>query len=374
MPQGLLRSFVFALVACASVRQGLRAVGRIMAAAILRDFTVGPLLAAAVTFAACCLACAVAYFLWARIPSRMPAWLVAIATAALFFGTSYANHLRPLSLFEGVATREPNRQGVEHSPVRPPNAWRTNSHGFRGPEWKQSPDGMRIAVVGDSCVWGSGLEYEDTLSQTLERWLVARFPPHRFEALNLGVPGNNLAAHVALLEGGVRRFSPQVAVLFITVGNDLIEWDFQTESLGSSRVSVFSLAAFILGQSPVTVFHMAAAQTPRIDGDNPLLESSAARLENIAARKNGPRIFAFLIGDQSSHEIDSFIRKRLERLPNIVTIGPLFLEETDLLADKAHPSPEGSRRIAAQVGQAFSRDAVFQRMIARQPEPPSAAN
>ena len=68
--------------------------------------------------------------------------------------------------------------------------YRSNRTGLRGPDYPlhPSPGVFRIAIVGDSVVFGSGVDDDDTYAAKLEARL-NRDRAGRYEVLNAGHPG-----------------------------------------------------------------------------------------------------------------------------------------------------------------------------------------
>ena len=103
----------------------------------------------------------------------------------------------------------PNSEGVVDG------TWVTiNAHGMRDTRDYAipKPDGvMRIAVIGDSVTFGTGVELEDTYAKQLETALNANDGP-TVEVLNFGVPGTNTPHHIAMIDQA-GRFDPDVIVL-----------------------------------------------------------------------------------------------------------------------------------------------------------------
>jgi len=100
--------------------------------------------------------------------------------------------------------------------------YRTNSAGFRGPEYSKVParGTFRIVVVGDSVTMGSGVLEEETYSAVLETMLNAEQDGRRYEVLNMGISGAN-ALQVAYRLGGMGLpFNPDVVVYGFTL-NDI---------------------------------------------------------------------------------------------------------------------------------------------------------
>ncbi len=97
----------------------------------------------------------------------------------------------------------------------------TNRFGFRGPDPTSAvdmPEGtLRIAIVGDSFVFGSGVQWEDTLGVKLEAALRALGQPA--EVMNCGVPGYNTRNAAVNLAAYVMPLEPDL-VVFLGFAND----------------------------------------------------------------------------------------------------------------------------------------------------------
>jgi hypothetical protein len=147
-------------------------------------------------------------FFWARRrPTPRENRLLGVAMATVLIAGFLVLQLLvglflPVASFHGLYTWR-LRSLREPSTTRPHVLYTYNSSGFRGPEWSgtREPDTTRIALIGDSFVFGSGVEAGDTLDRALAGRLSEVSPARRFEVLNLGVPGNNIASHVKLCRG-----------------------------------------------------------------------------------------------------------------------------------------------------------------------------
>jgi hypothetical protein len=97
---------------------------------------------------------------------------------------------------------------------------RINARGFRGADWPPPTDG-EILVVGDSQVFGLGVEEGETFSAELARILASKGEPRA--VLNAGVPtyGPDEYAAIASREMGERRVSTLIYV--VNFVNDLFE-------------------------------------------------------------------------------------------------------------------------------------------------------
>ncbi|MEO8677906.1 MAG: GDSL-type esterase/lipase family protein [Vicinamibacterales bacterium] len=80
-----------------------------------------------------------------------------------------------------------------------------NAQGFRERTFVEAkpPATYRIAVVGDSFTYASGLDAKDRFTEVLQQKL-----PSRMEVLNFGVPGNNTPQHAANIRKNVLRLAP----------------------------------------------------------------------------------------------------------------------------------------------------------------------
>ncbi|MHC4892061.1 MAG: SGNH/GDSL hydrolase family protein [Planctomycetota bacterium] len=101
--------------------------------------------------------------------------------------------------------------------------YRINADGFRDREESYAipkPEGVfRIACLGDSVTYGTGVALEDTLPKQLERALADVGNECRVEVLNCGIYAHNTSQEVAWFEFNVRRFEPDL-VLVVANLND----------------------------------------------------------------------------------------------------------------------------------------------------------
>jgi len=99
----------------------------------------------------------------------------------------------------------------------------TNSFGLRGHEitLQKPPGTFRIVGIGDSHMFGAGVDQEEIYMARLEVMLNEVSPPgRRFEVLNFGTPGYNTVMEVSTFEHRALRFDPDL-VLVHFIGNDL---------------------------------------------------------------------------------------------------------------------------------------------------------
>ncbi|MCK9374917.1 MAG: GDSL-type esterase/lipase family protein [Syntrophobacterales bacterium] len=107
----------------------------------------------------------------------------------------------------------PGQQGVRHSPGVYTFAYSNNSLGWRGSrEYREKKTaGYRILMLGDSFVYGLGVNDDQTLAARVEKNLTA---PHRsVEVMNAGCPGKGTDYELKLFQTVGARFHPDLTVL-----------------------------------------------------------------------------------------------------------------------------------------------------------------
>ena len=101
---------------------------------------------------------------------------------------------------------------------------KTNRHGFRDKDYEVAkPDKCyRIVGIGDSVMFGWGVDQHECYLDLLEEQLNKLSPPHgEFEVLNYAVPGYNTSMEVNTLELEALRFEPDMVIIQF-VNNDYI--------------------------------------------------------------------------------------------------------------------------------------------------------
>lgn len=90
-----------------------------------------------------------------------------------------------------------------------------NADGQRGPSHpvRRVPGKRRIAVLGDSQTWGDGVADDETF--------VARLDGGGTEMLSFATPGWGTDQQILVLDAEAARWSPDVVVLALFIGNDL---------------------------------------------------------------------------------------------------------------------------------------------------------
>jgi lysophospholipase L1-like esterase len=108
----------------------------------------------------------------------------------------------------------PGYQGSFEGGPGPGAEIQINSQGFRDREYSPEKDAetFRVAVLGDSIIWGHGLTLEDTFAKQLEQLLVER-EERKVEVLNFGVSGYSTQQEVELYRVKASRFHPDLVIV-----------------------------------------------------------------------------------------------------------------------------------------------------------------
>lgn len=124
-----------------------------------------------------------------------------------------------------------------------------NSKGLRDAEkdYVKPPGTRRIAVLGDSFVWGYGVENQEMVSTALQNLI-----PNA-ETLNFGVKGYSTVQEVLRLETEGLRYEPDLTLLFFC-WNDL-EDNFDSKDLSRPIVVVANDDGLIITNRPVQNLH-----------------------------------------------------------------------------------------------------------------------
>ncbi|MDD5089860.1 MAG: SGNH/GDSL hydrolase family protein [Candidatus Wallbacteria bacterium] len=92
-----------------------------------------------------------------------------------------------------------------------------NDHGFRGHPVRENL--RKIAFIGDSVVFGVGLNDEETLPYRLQEYFASS--EEIFQVLNFGVPGYNTEQASLFLERQLEKLTPDMIILGYTLNDDL---------------------------------------------------------------------------------------------------------------------------------------------------------
>ena len=112
---------------------------------------------------------------------------------------------------------EPNAEMKLRVGENPLTTVHTNSKGYRGAEWP-APSPGEVLVVGDSQVFGLGVEDNETFSAKLSELL-------KQPVLNAGVPTWGPGEYTNAVEEVLKERKPAVVIYVLNLSNDLFEAD-----------------------------------------------------------------------------------------------------------------------------------------------------
>jgi hypothetical protein len=264
---------------------------------------------------------------------------------------------------------------------------------------------VRIAGLGDSHMFGWGVDRRETFLAVLEQMLRERNPGRRFEAWNLAVPGYNAVQEVRTFERRVDAIDPDLVIISF-VDNDMHLPNFlaRRPDLWTFRRSYVAelirrrlAAARGVRLRPLDLSVMAPRQQmrpqrelgrerfperfwPLFGWDN--LEQAYRRLAGISRERRIPAIVVF-VGTDRPDAASVRTLKALATEEGIVSVDPrerirAYLQETGrkpeslvLSRRDPHANPELHRLIAEAIFEAIVRRGLLP-PVARSPGPSSS--
>jgi hypothetical protein len=170
---------------------------------------------------------------------------------------------------------------------------RQNRYGFRGGEHDHARNGARrIVVLGDSFVWGYGVEDDELFTRRMEETAGPGL-----EVVNLGVSGYGTDQQLLLWNELGHRWSPDEVLLVVTPYTDLFDILF-TERYGYPK------PRFVRG--PEGALHLSNVPVPR--------KKEGASNEPVEADLGSP---SFLYHVTTHSAVASLVVERLSRSPRI---------------------------------------------------------
>jgi len=146
-----------------------------------------------------------------RLLWKLPPQFAMFDQAGLFVETS-----------DGGVGFQPGFRGVLEIRRDVPTDVRINALGMRGDEFAaKRPGERRVLMLGDSTVWGFGVEQDDSLPVALERELASG--GKGVAVGNGGVPGYGTKDSVMRMAWLDLRFEPDAFVFCSTLGNDAVD-------------------------------------------------------------------------------------------------------------------------------------------------------
>jgi len=275
----------------------------------------------------------------------------------------------------GRYTLRPNLRSVgsTRNPRWKQFAIETNADGLRSspvPDGPPRPGERRVLFLGDSYVFGIGLDADETVPAQATRLLQSRAPGARWVGYNAGVPGYNASSAVDLLEWLADRYRPSVVAL--TVQFDDIAPDFNDElrrlgrDLDERRRS--GLARFALYRLVRATFSLARYRSQfelRVTGDPAVrpellpeqlarVEAAASKLAALKARLGFDFVLQVLFKLPSENPEDAEAALHYLHFDGFRRAGARVVftrwdheaPGADAIPLDGHPTPAGARRIA----------------------------
>jgi hypothetical protein len=133
-------------------------------------------------------------------------------------------HYRPFEYSElfGVEWIKPGLDIVSESPEYKAT-FKTNKYGFRsGFDFSPKKENeIRIITTGDSYIMAGEMDFENTMSRKLEKYLNENQNDKIYTVINTGKSGLSQNAYRIFFERNLKLFNADYLIMFIYVGNDI---------------------------------------------------------------------------------------------------------------------------------------------------------
>lgn len=277
---------------------------------------------------------------------------------------------------------------------------RTNAQGFResSEPAPREPGTIRVLGIGDSVMFGLGVEENERYMDVLEVELNQDFPAATWETMALAIPGYNLVAEVEVLKRFGLEYDPDL-VIYGFVSND-----FCLPNFVSRRLSVWSFESFLgyyWKRGAPTALIRRKDVTLEDHEDSPAELSRENFREQYCDDENVLPEYRHLAGENSFYEaLDELARigrqrgiptvflsygrdRRGGKIPrpdgmHLVDLNPLYekylkengyrhAKDSDLVlsTEDLHPSVKGHRMIGAALAERLVEMGLVEEMLAR---------
>lgn len=209
----------------------------------------------------------------------------------------------------------------------------------------QPPDAPTVALIGDSFIFGKGVEDADTLCAALR--------PHlgdRARLLNFGQPGAHAGSYADNLRFAAEAYHSDASVVGIHVPDDCAAFDINelTEVISSP---LFQAVGTIT--SPVTLLRALGPLqfNSRAEGVCAVIFTRhLTRLRETLRTYRKPTL-VFLYGDRGApyDRYQRLVEQSIKDLPHVLITPPHDIGQDGYLKGDWHPNAEGNRRYAAHL-------------------------
>jgi len=110
-------------------------------------------------------------------------------------------------------------------------SYRINRQGFRGDDFRIEKKGLRVAILGNSCSFGWGIDDGDTFADRLERMLRATENLESAEVYNFSVPGYSSHQGKINYRNNVRSYDPDMAIVTFGWNDQWLAADRQPDKI-----------------------------------------------------------------------------------------------------------------------------------------------
>jgi len=225
----------------------------------------------------------------------------------------------------------------------------TNSLGWRDKLYtiKKPEKTIRIVGLGDSVMFGRGVNQGENYLNLLEQKLNEKYPEFKWEILNFALPAYNTAMELAVLKNYALEYDPDI-IIYGYVGNDGCLPDFivQKDSFFSTKSaiyeylsSLYNKATFIFKTTDITSsWNICKEEDAPEEYDNMVgveaIRRSLGKISNISFENNISLIFFH--GTEWSFELGN---PRGKPIKYVVSAADYFDEE-NLTKEKMWLNPE----------------------------------
>lgn len=227
-----------------------------------------------------------------------------------------------------------------------PTTIKISSNGIRDYQYMpEKPQGVyRIVILGDSVAFGWGVELEHTFAKYLERFLQER-RIGRFEVINFGVPGYNLAQEIATLEYKCLDYHPDLIIFCIEENDYKPLFNYYCPITLLRHLPQFIYKSYLINWIlERVVYYMDKVNSREFNRGIVEVDRAIDNLCNILLKHNIKVLFYpdvwWLHGILKKYNLDNLIINS----DGIIFKDPHYTYERD-----GHPNKNGHRKIAEEI-------------------------